>query len=229
MDRLVVNECQTHGKCVGGVLYHRVSNPEESVFLPAGAVIIAAGGSAFDQSETGLLAEFAPHLRGLATSSGPQADGSGIKLAREVNIRPIFHHHHFDQIGAHLVNMDRIQIHPSGFIDPTSPSSASKFLAPEALRGSGGILLDNHGVRFANELGSRGYLAEAILSHCSSHASLLESGRDQKVAYMILNQQAVETFGAHAFGFYLSKGLFKKFPNALALAEANGWNSFEAS
>lgn len=52
--------------------------------LDAEAVIIASGGSAFDQSNDGLLAEFLPSLRGLPTSSGAQADGGGIRLARQV-------------------------------------------------------------------------------------------------------------------------------------------------
>ena len=39
---------------------------------------------AFDQSEDGLLATYSPQNRGLATSSGPQADGAGMKLAQKV-------------------------------------------------------------------------------------------------------------------------------------------------
>lgn len=85
--------------------------------------------------------------------------------------------------------MDKIQIHPSGFIDPHSPHSISKILAPEALRGSGGILIDSLGERFANELGSRSYLADTILKHCTPHEALLESGRPQPMAYMLMNQQ----------------------------------------
>jgi aspartate oxidase len=85
--------------------------------------------------------------------------------------------------------MDRIQVHPSGFIDPSAPQSNSKFLAPEALRGSGGLLLNARGERFANELGSRSYLADAILTHCSPHEVLLETGRTQPFAFMLLNQQ----------------------------------------
>lgn len=68
-----------------GIEYHISSSPSERITLNAHAVIITAGGSAYDQTEEGLLAEFTPHLRGMATSSGSQADGSGIKLAREVN------------------------------------------------------------------------------------------------------------------------------------------------
>ena len=72
------------------------------------------------------------------------------------------------QIGVELVNMDRVQIHPTGFIDPSNPSVESKILAPEALRGSGGILVNQDGMRFANELGSRSYLSEHIEHHCKA-------------------------------------------------------------
>jgi hypothetical protein len=139
------------------------------------------------------------------------------------------------QVGAQLVNMDRVQVHPSGFIDPTSPQANSKFLAPEALRGSGGLLLDSMGERFANELGSRSYLADAILEHCAPHESPLDSGRAQPVAYMLLNQQvsqrsarsylfekAVEAFGSAGFSFYLQRGLFKEYPNAQSLSASLG-------
>ena len=85
--------------------------------------------------------------------------------------------------------MDQVQIHPTGFIDPNSPTSISKILAPESLRGSGGILLNSQGERFANELGSRGYLTEAIQQFCSPHNVLLESERSQPVAFLILNKK----------------------------------------
>lgn len=35
----------------------------------------------------------------------------------------------------------QVQVHPTGFVDPSDPRAPVKFLAPEALRGSGGILL----------------------------------------------------------------------------------------
>lgn len=51
------------------------------------------------------------------------------------------------------MDMDRVQLHPTGFVNPADPGSLSKILAPEALRGSGGILVNYQGRRFANELG----------------------------------------------------------------------------
>src|SRR4051812_42177468 len=47
----------------------------------------------------------------------------GVKIARAV--------------GAALIDMEKIQIHPTGFVDPAHPSANPKILAPEALRGLG--------------------------------------------------------------------------------------------
>ena len=41
---------------------------------------------------------------------------------------------------------------------PDDPDAKVKFLAAEALRGVGGIVLDANGTRFCNELGRRDYV-----------------------------------------------------------------------
>ncbi len=43
-------------------------------------------------------------------------------------------------------------------MDPQEPGAKVKFLAAEALRGVGGLLLDANGQRFADELGHRDYV-----------------------------------------------------------------------
>ena len=57
------------------------------------------------------------------------------------------------QMGAELVHMEHVQIHPTGFIDPKDPSAISKILGPEALRGSGGILVNRLGKRCLSAIG----------------------------------------------------------------------------
>jgi succinate dehydrogenase/fumarate reductase flavoprotein subunit len=42
--------------------------------------------------------------------------------------------------GAGTCLMEKVQVHPTGFIDPADPSSSSKFLCVELLRGMGAIL-----------------------------------------------------------------------------------------
>lgn len=43
-------------------------------------------------------------------------------------------------------------------VDPKDPDAKVKFLAAEALRGVGGLLLDANAKRFADELGHRDYV-----------------------------------------------------------------------
>ena len=50
------------------------------------------------------------------------------------------------------------QVHPTAFVDPKKPDQIKKTLCAELLRGVGGILIDNQGARFADELGTRAYL-----------------------------------------------------------------------
>jgi aspartate oxidase len=57
---------------------------EVEVELPAGAVVLATGGAACDMDPEGLMHQYAPQLMGRATSSGAQANGKGIKLAKAV-------------------------------------------------------------------------------------------------------------------------------------------------
>jgi hypothetical protein len=54
--------------------------------------------------------------------------------------------------GAHPIDMEKVQVHPTGLVDPKDPDSKVKFLAAEALRGVGGLLLDNEGQRFCDEV-----------------------------------------------------------------------------
>ena len=46
----------------------------------------------------------------------------------------------------------------TGLVKPDGPDAKIKFLAAEALRGVGGLVLDANGKRFANELGRRDYV-----------------------------------------------------------------------
>merc|ERR1719190_305735 len=61
-------------------------------------------------------------------------------------------------IGADTIDLDPFQVHPTGLVHPEEPDAKVKFLAAEALRGVGGVLLDMDGNRFCNELGRRDYV-----------------------------------------------------------------------
>ena len=62
------------------------------------------------------------------------------------------------QVGAHGIDLEKVQVHPTGLVDPKDPEAKVKFLAAEALRGVGGLLLDNTGKRFVDELQHRDYV-----------------------------------------------------------------------
>ena len=109
-----------------------------------GTVILATGGYAADFTETSLLKKYRPELWDLPTTNGDHCTGDGIKMTVA--------------IGGNTIHMDKVQVHPTGLVDPKEPNAKVKFLAAEALRGVGGILLDGDGKRFADELGHRDYV-----------------------------------------------------------------------
>ena len=167
------------------------------------AVVLATGGFSNDHNgDNSLIKKYAPHLLGVATTNGPFATGDGVKMANEA--------------GALLVDMDKLQLHPTGFIDPKDPGNATKFLGPEALRGSGGILLNTHGRRFINELDLRSVVSKGIIDQ----QDVYPNSNGAKFAFCILNEAAVKLFGPAALGFYMNKqGLVTKVADIDALAQ----------
>merc|ERR1719272_407625 len=63
-----------------------------------------------------------------------------------------------EAIGAKTIDLEWVQVHPTGLVKPDDPDAKVKFLAAEALRGVGGLVFDKNGKRFANELGRRDYV-----------------------------------------------------------------------
>uniref|UniRef100_A0A0K0D2N6 fumarate reductase (NADH) n=1 Tax=Angiostrongylus cantonensis TaxID=6313 RepID=A0A0K0D2N6_ANGCA len=170
------------------------------------AVILTTGGFSADRNEdASLLHEF---LR-FPTTNGGFARGDGVKMARAM--------------GAQVVGMDRVQIHPTAFVDPADPSAGTKFLAAEALRGKGAILINSNGVRFANELGRRDYLTERILRECKPIETFQGGSAGLPAAFMVMNEEAADSFGRPAFNFYAHfKKLFTKYNTAKEFAEQSG-------
>ncbi|CAJ1036005.1 FAD binding domain/Oxidoreductase FAD-binding domain [Leishmania utingensis] len=191
---------------VRGVRYKSTSNASEAVIdLPADAVVLATGGFSNDQTVNSLLREYAPNVYGTTTTNGAFATGDGVKMAR--------------QLGARLVDMDKVQLHPTGLIDPKDPSSKTKYLGPEALRGSGGILLNRNGERFVNELDLRSVVSQAINAQDDEYPN---SG-GSKFAYCVLSEEAAKLFGKNALTYYWkSQGLFTRVDDIKALAELIG-------
>ena len=158
------------GGRVIGVVYKSEDGTDHQLH---GSVVFAAGGFANDRtSADSLLAKYAPHLSKLPTTNGVWATGDIIKATVG------------DRLS--LVDMDQVQVHPTGFIEPSRPDAETKFLAPEALRGCGALLLDAAGRRFVNELGRRDHVTRAIFEHCGHYQNNTEM---PVTCAMLMNEQ----------------------------------------
>merc|ERR1712176_1601330 len=115
-----------------------------TAFKEFGPVIFCSGGFGADFGANSLLAMYRPDLLHLPTTNGEHCTGDAIKMG--------------ESIGAKTIDLEWVQVHPTGLVKPDDPDAKVKFLAAEALRGVGGIVIDVNGKRFANELGRRDYV-----------------------------------------------------------------------
>ena len=84
-----------------------------------GVVVLATGGYAADFSENGLLKQHRPDTFNLSSTNGTHATGDGLKMLME--------------IGGNGIDLDKVQVHPTGLVDPKDPGSKWKFLAAEGM------------------------------------------------------------------------------------------------
>ena len=91
-----------------------------------GPVIFASGGFGADFTQNSLLATYRPDLLHLPTTNGVHCTGDGIKMG--------------EAIGAKTIDLEWVQVHPTGLVKPSDPDAKIKFLAAEALRGVGGLV-----------------------------------------------------------------------------------------
>ncbi|KAI9889839.1 MAG: hypothetical protein M1814_004941 [Vezdaea aestivalis] len=151
-----------------------------------GPVVLATGGYAADFTETSLLKKYRPDTYDLASTNGQHATGDGQKMVMA--------------IGGNGIDMDKVQVHPTGLVDPKDPDSKWKFLAAEALRGEGGLLLNATGDRFCDELGHRDYVSG-------------EMWKNKFPIRLILNSKASKVLDFHT-RHYSGRGLMKKMTGA---------------
>ncbi|KAJ9132969.1 FAD binding domain-containing protein [Pleurostoma richardsiae] len=170
------------GNTVTGVKYEFDGQEHEL----DGPVVLATGGYAADFTETSLLKKYRPDTYGLATTNGSHATGDGQKLVMA--------------IGGNGIDLDKVQVHPTGLVDPKDPGSKWKFLAAEALRGEGGLLLNADGDRFCDELGHRDYVSGMMWK---------EKDKGKFPIRLILNSKASNTLDFHT-RHYSGRGLMKK-------------------
>ncbi|KAJ7647556.1 fumarate reductase, partial [Roridomyces roridus] len=161
-----------------------------------GPVILATGGYAADFTEDSLLKKYRPELWELPTTNGDHCTGDGQKIAMA--------------IGAQGIDLEKVQVHPTGLVDPNEPEAKVKFLAAEALRGVGGLLLDKTGARFVDELQHRDYVTGKIWDNKKNHPIRL-----------VLNGPASKEIEWHC-KHYVGRGLMKRFENGDELSKEFG-------
>merc|ERR1712050_140295 len=166
-----------------------------------GPVIICTGGFGADFAADSLLIKHRPDLAHLPTTNGDHCTGDGLKMSMAV--------------GADTVDLEWIQVHPTGLVHPEKPDAKVKFLAAEALRGVGGVLLDMDGKRFCNELGRRDYVTGMMWKN---------KGFTQGSCtgfFLCLNSKASEEITWHC-KHYKGRGLMKSYNNMGGFATEHG-------
>ncbi len=165
-----------------------------ALYQEYGPVVIATGGFGADYKPDSLLKKYRPDLQALPTTNGDHCTGDGIKMAMAV--------------GADTIDMTSVQVHPTGLVNPSEPDSKVKFLAAEALRGVGGILLDADGNRFADELGRRDYVSG-------------EMNKNKAPFRLILNGKASKEIEWHC-KHYVGRGIMKRHNSGADVAKEMG-------
>jgi flavocytochrome c len=159
-----------------------------------GVVVISTGGYAADFTDTSLLKKYRPELWDLPTTNGDHSTGDGIKMATA--------------IGGNAVDLDKVQVHPTGLVDPNEPDAKWKFLAAEALRGCGGLLLDADGNRFCDELGHRDYVTGKMWANKGPFRLVLNGAGSREIEWHCKH--------------YVGRGLMKRFNSGAELAKEFG-------
>ncbi|KUJ10095.1 Flavocytochrome c [Mollisia scopiformis] len=170
---------------VSGVEY--ICTGEKTPKKALGPVISATGG--FGGDANGMLAQYRPDLAGFPSTNDPRPGSQPLLTV----------------VGAQLLDMEQIQIHPTSFIDPANPLNPVKFLAAELLRGEGGVLLFQ-GKRFVDEMQTRKVVTDAITR---LPAQTAEGGPRQWDVQLVLDEGVYENASSH-IDFYLWKGLMRK-------------------
>lgn len=173
-----------------GVKYEKDGKVHEAY----GVVIITTGGFGADFTENSLLSKYRPDLGHLPTTNGSHCTGDGIKMAQSV--------------GGDVVDMEWVQVHPTGLVHPDDPNAKVKWLAAEALRGVGGILINANGDRFCDELGRRDYVTGLM-------------NENKGPFRLVLNSKASKEIEWHC-KHYVGRKLMKRFTQASDIAKEMG-------
>lgn len=179
-----VTKLLSDGESITGLQYLE-GDKQDPISLEMSNVVLATGGFSANKS---LVSKYSAQAWDLPSSNGIGTTGDGIELTKDLEVE--------------LIDMEYIQIHPTGFVSPEDPESRHKILAGEVLRGIGGLILNNEGSRISNELATRDVVSEKILK---------EQGKNpgKKIYLVIPSKVADEQIAAH-LKFYSFKKLLQK-------------------
>lgn len=173
--------------------------------LRADNVILATGGFASDRSTGSYLDQNRPELMAFPATAGAFSTGDGITLATT--------------LGAATRDMEKVQIHPTGWVDPKDPKNPTKILAAELMRGVGGMLINDDGKRFCNELGTRAYVTDKMLQHNTKFAKTGKWDiKDEVPTFNLVLSSSAAADGKKHVDLYTHKGLLTKVEGLDALA-----------
>ena len=119
-----------------------------------------------------------------------------------------------------FLHQKKTQIHPTGFVDPSSPTAPTKTLCAELLRGAGAVLLTRDGRRFADELGTRDYVVGRMLHEADLEQGSGGLGKGTGVSLqfaLVLNEKGALETEKHV-ALYLQKGLLQKITGVARVA-----------
>ena len=78
-------------------------------------------------------------------------------------------------------------MHPTGLVHPDEPDAKVKWLAAEALRGVGGIMLDAKGERFVDELGRRDFVSGEMTKRSGPFRLVLNDAASKEIEWCVLD------------------------------------------
>jgi succinate dehydrogenase/fumarate reductase flavoprotein subunit len=129
----------------------------------------------------------------LPTTNGEHCTGDGIKMG--------------EAIGGKSIDLEWVQVHPTGLVKPDDPDAKIKFLAAEALRGVGGLVLDANGKRFANELGRRDYVTGEMWKNKPPFRLCLNKAASDEIIWHCKHYTGRGVMKAYASGADLAKDM----------------------
>ncbi|CAJ1453485.1 unnamed protein product [Effrenium voratum] len=198
-----------------------------------GPVVICTGG--FGGAEAELLAKHRPELASWPTVSADHCTGDGLKLG--------------EQVGAAVLGLEWVQLHPTALVHPDEPDAKRKVLAGEAFRLAGGLLLDAKGQRFCNEMGPAEHIVSQMQQNqapfwlCLNTAASREmqwqcrtfisrklmkcyaSGRDLAAEMKVPLQTLIDVHDSHAEAF---RRTMRSMQNSVPSEPAHSWDEASA-